>query len=125
MDEEDVALLQAPLFTTPSPVTLSPHVRPDDYSRDLSEQEPPSVVTTPSHILTPSFVAIWTILGLEPMTDDFHPLPFYSRARELRDPAAGEPPLERVLFNDDRKHNTHVGDRQGRSKRKKKKGKHN
>ena len=46
------------------------------------------------------------------------------RARELPDPAEGEPLVERVLFNDNYDYSSNVSDRQGRSERKRKKSRH-
>ena len=124
MAQEDVALLQAPLLTTPSIVTLSPSAQSHDCLQDLSEQQLASAAMTPSHILAPSLVAIWKILGLEPITNNYHPSTLYLRAGELPDPGGAEPPVERVLFNDKCDDTTDVSDRQGRLERKRKKSKH-
>ena len=58
------------------------------------------------------------------MSDTYKPSPLYLRASELPNPAVGEPPVDRVLFNDECDCSTDVTNRQGRPTRKQKKGKH-
>ena len=96
------------------PLSLSPD------AQDLFGRESASVFSTPSNLLTPTPLAIWNMLGLEPMSDNYRPSPLYLQAPNLQDPAEGEPPVDRALITDDCDHSTNVSDRQGRSLRQKK-----
>ena len=112
VDEEAVSCLQAPLFPTPSTVTLSPDTQSGTRSHCDTDQE-----FTPTGSLqaaTPSPTKVWQLLGLEPMTEIYQPSPLYLRTGELPDPAEGEPPMGRVLFADECDYSTDVSDRQGR-----------
>ena len=78
----------------------------------------------PSLAITPSPTAAWKALGLEPMSNTYRPSSLYLRASKLRDPAEGESPVGQVLFTEEADYSTDVTDRQGRSARQQKKGKH-
>ena len=85
-----MSCLPAPLFTTPSTVTQYPSTQSGSRSQHATDHETTPVTHTPSHVVTPSPMAVWRLLGLEPMSDTYNSAPLYLRASELHDPAVGE-----------------------------------
>ena len=74
LDEEEVSCLHAPLFATPSSVTLPSDAQSNTCSHEKDHDSTP-IVPLPNRAITPSATAVYKVPGLELIPDTNKPSP--------------------------------------------------